>query len=169
MTNVIKDIVKWQVDTGNADKPYDDFLESSFQVEEALEGFECIDQLAFALQMDSAYQSDADEVNHPKEVARWIVSAAQAGERGDVDYGGYANIPNVDRLDKACDAIVFAIGSMTKLGLDAHNITEALSIVNNANKQKLGMERDSEGKLLKPDNFVEPQVKLQALLDKIKS
>ena len=38
MLNPIKEIVKWQRDAGNAAKPYDDFLESSFQIEEALEG-----------------------------------------------------------------------------------------------------------------------------------
>ena len=37
MLNPIKEIVKWQKDAGNAAKPYEDFLESSFQIEEALE------------------------------------------------------------------------------------------------------------------------------------
>ena len=32
MLNPIKEIVKWQRDTGNAAEPYDDFLESSFQI-----------------------------------------------------------------------------------------------------------------------------------------
>ena len=32
MLNPIKEIVKWQMDAGNAAKPYDDFLESSFQI-----------------------------------------------------------------------------------------------------------------------------------------
>ena len=78
------------------------------------------------------------------------------------------HLADVDRLDKAWDAIVFAIGSMAKLGLEHHAITKALNIVNEANKAKLGMGRDSEGKLLKPDNFVGPEVKLQALLDSIR-
>ena len=30
MLNPIKEIAKWQKDAGNAAKPYDDFLESSF-------------------------------------------------------------------------------------------------------------------------------------------
>ena len=63
---------------------------------------------------------------------------------------------------------MFAIGSMTKLGLDHHAITKALNIVNDANKAKLGMSRDAEGKLLKPEGFVGPEVKLQELLDGIR-
>ena len=54
---------------------------------------------------------------------------------------------------------------MEKLGLDHHAITKALNIVNDANKAKLGMSRDAEGKLLKPEGFVGPEVKLQDAID----
>jgi predicted HAD superfamily Cof-like phosphohydrolase len=77
-------------------------------------------------------------------------------------------VSDVDRLDKACDAVVYAIGSIAKLGLDHHGITKALNIVNAANKAKLGMPRDEHGKLLKPDNFVGPEAQLQELLDSYK-
>ena len=145
MLNPIKEIVKWQRDAGNAAKPYDDFLESSFQIEEALEGYEI--EYSFTVDLDT-----------PKEMSRTIVRAQ-----------GQFIGTDVDRLDKACDAVVFAIGSMTKLGLDHHAITKALNIVNDANKAKLGMSRDSEGKLLKPEGFVGPEVKLQELLDGIRN
>ena len=98
----------------------------------------------------------------PKTLSRMVVNAAL-----DTELSGYEDITDVDRLDKACDAIVYAIGSMTKLGLDHHAITKALNIVNDANKAKLGMSRDAEGKLLKPEGFVGPEVKLQELLDGI--
>ena len=150
MLNPIKEIAKWQKDAGNAAKPYEDFLESSFQIEEALEGFPCT----------LLHSELPSEVNSPKELSRTIVDLARNP--------GMSNIPDVDRLDKACDAIVFAIGSMTKLGLDHHAITKALNIVNDANKAKLGMSRDAEGKLLKPEGFVGPEVKLQELLDSIR-
>ena len=150
MLNPIKEIVKWQRDAGNAAKPYDDFLESSFQIEEALEGFE------------SPARDLTLSFDGPKNTSRAIVSWMQ--KDSEVDF----NITNVDRLDKACDAIVFAIGSMTKLGLDHHAITKALNIVNDANKQKLDYKRDAEGKLLKPEGFVGPEVKLQELLDGIR-
>ena len=151
MLNPIKEIVKWQRDTGNAAKPYDDFLESSFQIEEALEGFE------------SPARDLTLSFDGPKNTSRSIVSWVQRDS--EVDF----NISDVDRLDKACDAIVFAIGSMTKLGLDHHAITKALNIVNDANKQKLDSKRDSLGKLEKPLNFKGPEEKLQELLDSYKS
>lgn len=154
MLNPIKEIAKWQHDAGNAAKPYDDFLESSFQIEEALEGF---DNNSFEEVFPEEFPEGSNP--QPKELSRHIVKIAMNS--------GNENITDVDRLDKACDAIVFAIGSMCKLGLDHHAITKALNIVNDANKAKLGMSRDSEGKLLKPDDFVGPEVKLQALLDSI--
>jgi predicted HAD superfamily Cof-like phosphohydrolase len=158
MTNVIKDIYKWQVDAGNASKPYDDFLESSFQIEEALEGLNDLPYLQTRLHSDG---ESHEELCTPKGCSRQIVRLATMDDK--------TPLSDVDRLDKACDAIVFAIGSMAKLGLDAHGITQALSIVNQANKQKLSCPRDSEGKLLKPEGFQGPEAKLQELLDKIKS
>lgn len=158
MLNPIKEIAKWQKDAGNAAKPYDDFLESSFQIEEALEGFGDLPYLQVRLHSEGKHY---EELCNPKEISRQIVRLAEMDSKP-------TNIPDVDRLDKACDAIVFAIGSMTKLGLDHHAITKALNIVNDANKAKLGMSRDAEGKLLKPEGFVGPEVKLQELLDSIR-
>ena len=154
MLNPIKEIVKWQKDAGNAAKPYDDFLESSFQIEEALEGFDLV------LLASRLYPVDRPEdCTNAKFLSRQITTMAGAQK---------LQLADVDRLDKACDAIIFAIGSMTKLGLDHHAITKALNIVNDANKAKLGMSRDAEGKLLKPEGFVGPEVKLQELLDSIR-
>ena len=156
MLNPIKEIVKWQRDTGNAAKPYVDSLESSFQIEEALEGFTDLFELAKVLSRSDKITVKSES---PKDLSRAII--ALAGTELD-------DISNVERLDKACDAIIFAIGSMTKLGLDHHAITKALNIVNDANKQKLDSKRDAEGKLLKPEGFVGPEVKLQELLDGIR-
>ncbi len=157
MLNPIKEIAKWQRDAGNAAKPYDDFLESSFQIEEALEGLKDIPYLQVRLHSEG---KSIEELQTPKECSRQIVRLAMMDNKDPLDA--------VDRLDKACDAIIFAIGSMTKLGLDHHAITKALNIVNDANKAKLGMSRDAEGKLLKPEGFVGPEVKLQELLDGIR-
>ena len=154
MLNPIKEIYNWQKAAGNLDKPYDDFLESSFQIEEALEGFNSLEYLGKLLTEDEmCTESD------PKILSRMIVNAALEPE-----LSGYEDITDVDRLDKACDAIVYAIGSIAKLGLDHHGITKALNIVNNANKAKLGMARDEHGKLLKPADFVGPEVELAKLL-----
>ena len=156
MLNPIKEIVKWQRDTGNAAKPYVDSLESSFQIEEALEGFTDLFELAKVLSRSDKVTVKSES---PKDLSRAIIALASTE---------YDDISNVERLDKACDAIIFAIGSMAKLGLDHHAITKALNIVNDANKAKLGMSRDAEGKLLKPEGFVGPEVKLQELLDGIR-
>lgn len=152
MINPIKDIVKWQKDAGNLDKPYDDFLESSFQIEEALEGIINPDYDADNFPNNSNFTYEFGGLG-PKEIARHLLTEATIEPLSDVD-----------RLDKACDAIVYAIGSIAKLGLDHHGITKALNIVNNANKAKLGMARDKHGKLLKPDNFTGPEVELAKLL-----
>ena len=149
MLNPIKEIYGWQLKAGNLDKPYDDFLESSFQIEEALEGLDDLGRLG-------------DELGHntasPKELSRIIVSMACIDSDRIV-------LADVERLDKACDAIIYAIGSIAKLGLDHQGITKALNIVNRANQAKLGMERDAAGKLLKPADFRGPEPELQALLD----
>ena len=80
-------------------------------------------------------------------------------------YKTYPVLSDVDRLDKACDAVVFAIGSMAKLGLNPQQITQSLNIVMEANMAKLKMGKDEHGKLLKPAGFTGPEPKLQALLD----
>ena len=154
MLNPIKEIYNWQVAAGNTERPYDDFLESSFQIEEALEGFSLNQRLAEQLGI-----VEYPGFSSPKQLSRTIIKLIQSDDD---------QLSDVDRLDKACDAIIFAIGSMAKLGLDHHGITKALNIVNSANKAKLGMPRDEHGKLLKPDDFVGPEVHLQALLDSIK-
>lgn len=148
MTNPIKDIVRFNREAGLLDKGYDDFLESSFQIEEALEGFSALPTLADRLQ--ACTQS-------PKDLSRIIVCLAS----------GLDQISDVDRLDKACDSVVFAIGSMAKLGLDANQITRALNIVMKANFTKLGMPKDEYGKLTKPESFYAytPEPELQKILD----
>jgi len=150
--NPIKSIYQWQVDAGNASREYDDFLESSFQIEEALEGHDLYELNLFLHGPEYTNKVSA------KELSRSIVENCYTKQP----------ISEVDRLDKACDAIVFAIGSIAKLGLNAQQIQQALIIVNNANKAKLGCPRDEHGKLLKPLDFDEkyaPEPKLQALLD----
>jgi hypothetical protein len=151
--NTLAEIYQWQVDAGNASRPYDDYLESSFQVEEALEGHTDLEYLAECIDdPDSASGPNPT----PKDLSRFIVGLAN---------DGYVEIPDVDRLDKACDAIVFAVGSIAKLGLTPEQLERALLVVNSANQQKLSMPRDSHGKLTKPDDFVGPEPELQKILD----
>lgn len=148
-------IVQWNSDAGLLDKPYDDFLESSFQIEEALEGFTDLPILANVLSRNDMVTVQGDT---PKDISRAITQIA--GTECD-------DISDVDRLDKACDAIVFAVGSMAKLGLKPEHIEQALNIVMDANQAKLGCPRDEHGKLTKPENFPNPEPRLQALLDSL--
>ena len=152
----VQQIYDFNKQAGLLEKGYDDFLESSFQIEEALEGFGDLPYLQVRLHSEGLY---FEELCNPKEISRQIVRLAEMDSKP-------TNIPDVDRLDKACDAVVFAIGSMAKLGLTPAQIIEAMHIVTEANLQKLSMPKDEHGKLTKPVNFVGPETKLQAILDK---
>lgn len=153
MENPIKQIVKFNLDAGLLDYGYDDFRESSFQIEEALEGFDC-SQLATILDAVSA---------KPRDVSRAILTIAESTQSTIHPQ----QLTNVQRLDKACDAVVFGVGSMAKMGLSATDIVAALNIVMRANRAKLGCPRDAFGKLCKPDNFPHPEPALQQLLDNV--
>ena len=135
-------IYQFNEQAGLLEQGYNDFSESAYQIEEALEGYEIAH--GFTVHLDT-----------PKEMSRTIVRAQ----------GPFIGT-DVDRLDKAIDAIVFAVGSIAKLGLTPPQIREAIEIVTTANLQKLSMPKDEFGKLTKPANFVGPETKLQAILDK---
>ena len=149
---------------GLLQKGYNDFLESSFQIEEALEGFssEAIRQVQETIEI-SIYPKEMPTYDYsPKGLARTITSCMYyTSEGGPRDIVG----SDVERLDKACDAVVFAIGSMAKLRLSPDQINRAMRAVTDANLQKLSMPKDAQGKLMKPDNFIGPEVLLQAILD----
>ena len=135
-------IYQFNEQAGLLEQGYNDFSESAYQIEEALEGYEIAQ--GFTVHLDT-----------PKEMSRTIVRAQ----------GPFIGT-DVDRLDKAIDAIVFAVGSIAKLGLTPPQIREAIEIVTTANLQKLSMPKDEFGKLTKPADFVGPETKLQKLLDR---
>ena len=152
-------IYDFNLAAGLLQKGYSDFLESSFQIEEALEGFGDLPYLADRLAGDSP-----ETIPNPlkaRDVARQIVALAEVDSKP-------TNLSDVERLDKACDAVVFAIGSMAKLRLSPDQINRAMRAVTDANLQKLSMPKDAQGKLMKPDNFEGPEAKLQAILDERK-
>lgn len=134
-------IYQFNKQAGLLEQGYNDFSESAYQIEEALEGYEIAQ--GFTVHLDT-----------PKEMSRTIVRAQ----------GPFIGT-DVDRLDKAIDAIVFAVGSIAKLGLTPPQIREAVEIVTTANLQKLSMPKDEFGKLTKPADFIGPETKLQELLD----
>jgi hypothetical protein len=150
MENSLKAVYKWQSDAGNLDKPYSDFLQSSFQVEEALEGFD-LTELAYLVGAEST---------SAKDVSRAIIERAM--QNGTLQ--SETILPDVERFDKHVDSIIFNIGSLGALGLDIHQINRGILAVNHANKQKLNAKRDSKGKLGKPTNFVPPEAELEKIL-----
>lgn len=159
MNNPIKEIVTFNQKAGLLDKGYDDFLESSFQIEEALEGF----NIPFEVLYDDNDQPIIDATSEDKrarDVSRYIVSWVIGHD------DSFRPISDVDRLDKACDAVVFAVGSMAKLNLNAQEITQALNIVMKYNNAKLGAPKDEFGKQMKPEGWTGPEPELQALLDR---
>ena len=139
-------IYQFNAQAGLLEQGYNDFSESAYQIEEALEGYEIAH--GFTVHLDT-----------PKEMSRTIVRAQ----------GPFIGT-DVDRLDKAIDAIVFAVGSIAKLGLTPPQIREAIEIVTTANLQKLSMPKDEFGKLTKPADWEQyaPETKLQELLDRRK-
>jgi hypothetical protein len=150
MENPIKLIYKFNREAGLLDQGYDDFLESSFQIEEALEGF----NLRWLIR--DLHDDDLMDDANAKQVSRSIIQSATEE---------VTNISDVDRLDKACDAVVFAVGSMAKLGLNPQEITKALNVVMHKNFEKLHCPKDEFGKLTKPVDFVGPEPELQLILD----
>lgn len=149
MLNPIKEIVRFNKQAGLLDKPYNDFLESSFLIEEALEGFD------LPLLASQLFPVNEHSDTTAKYLSRHITMLADAHNM---------RLSDVDRLDKACDAVVYAVGSMAKLGLNAQQITQALNIVMRANFAKLGGPVDEFGKQLKPEGWTGPEAELQALL-----
>ena len=147
--NFVDQIHEFNSQAGLLDKPYDDFLESSFQIEEALEGFD-------VSRISTELTSEPFTTDSPKVLARRILVGEKFRD---------TVLTDVDRLDKACDAIVFAFGSIFKLGLNPEQAAKAVSIVMSANLAKLSMPKDEFGKLTKPTDFVGPEAQLQELLD----
>ena len=139
-------IYQFNEQAGLLEQGYNDFSEHAYQIEEALEGYEIAH--GFTVHLDT-----------PKEMSRTIVRAQ----------GSFVGT-DVDRLDKAIDAIVFAVGSIAKLGLTPPQIREAIEIVTTANLQKLSMPKDEFGKLTKPADWelYAPEKELQLILDKRK-
>ncbi|MGD8305285.1 MAG: hypothetical protein PVF17_01405 [Ignavibacteria bacterium] len=145
MTNPIKEIYRFNKEAGLLDKGYDDKRECAYPIEEMLEGFE----LGWSLDIPPSSSMSA------KDLSRIIVD----------NYAPQTPLADVDRFDKHLDAIVFNFGSLFKLGLTPQQAMKGLSVVMQANMQKLHAGQDSEGKQLKPKDFVGPEEQLQKILD----
>ena len=156
---LFEDIATLNNDTwGNHKGSYDDTKESAYQIEEALEGISMpgngggLQTLANMLNSNVSYIVPVEETH--KSVSRGIVDAAY-----------FSNASDVDRFDKALDAMYFAVGSLHKLGLAPSQMVDGLQLVHDKNLEKSGT-KDSAGKITKDVGFVGPEEGLQKILDK---
>ena len=129
---------------GNHAGSYDDATEAAYQIEEALEGFTNLPNLAKQIMVEDSITGY--NAYTPKDISRGIVALAIVDAIN--EDGNRTPIPDVDRFDKALDSIFFAVGSLHKLGLTPHQMVDGLQIVHAANLQKQGT-KDSEGKVIK--------------------
>ena len=154
MNAAIELVHKFNEQAGLLEHGYSDARESAYPIEEMLEGFN-LGVLANSLRTNAEMLPD----NSPREVSLEIIDQALSGQHD-------TPLPRVDRLDKHVDAIIYNIGSILKLGLVPAEVQQAILIVASANMQKLTAGKDANGKQLKPEGFIPPEVELQKLLDR---
>lgn len=171
MENIFKIVKKWQDDAGLSAKAHNPLVEGSFVLEESLELLRLKDiqlytksgELVFNTSDESPiglYNKDGEEVFRltkdmsPKDLSRAIMFTLFDNK----------DVSEVEKFDAAIDIIVFTIGAMSKLGLTPQQMVKGITVVNNANKQKLGQGQDEHGKNKKPEDFVGPEIELQKIM-----
>ena len=147
MIEQIKKIYQFNKEAGLLDKPYSDFREAEYTIEESLEDF------------DTSYLAKKLhrlEDTSPKELSRTIVTG--------MCYLPDESINPVSRFDKALDKLVFTFGDLFKQGFTINQIFRGLDIVMNANLSKLSAPLDEHGKQTKPKDFVSPEPLLELIV-----
>ena len=157
MENTVKAICQFNDKAGLSQRGFSDRLESSFLIEESLEGFDRLDILADILSKNTLGVKVLS--SSPKDISRAITAIAMSDE---------CVVSDRDRFDKHIDAYVYTTGAMRKLKLTPQQIESGILVVNQANLKKLGAPKDEHGKLTKPEGWEQfaPEAKLQAILDK---
>ena len=157
MENTVKAICQFNDKAGLSQRDFNDKLESSFLIEESLEGFDRLDILAEILSKNTLGVKVLS--SSPKDISRAITAIAMSDE---------CVVSDRDRFDKHIDAYVYTTGAMRKLKLTPQQIESGILVVNQANLKKLGAPKDEHGKLTKPEGWEQfaPEAKLQAILDK---
>ena len=160
MENTVKAVCQFNDKAGLSNRPFDDKLEASFLIEEALEDFDRLDVLADLLSKNTI--GVEVKSSSPKDISRAITAIAMS-ER--------CQVSDNKRLDKHVDAYVYTVGAMRKLNLTSQEIEQSILVVNQANLKKLGAPKDEFGKLTKPEGWekFDPAPKLQEILDRRKA
>lgn len=149
---LIQDICKLNNDIwGNKQHTYDASKAAALVIEEALEKLPLSDRLAAIIGCD----------NTPKSLARCIVDLTTGDN---IDRSTNESVPPVGAFDASLDTIYIEVGNLHMQGLTPEQIVEGLQVVHGANLQKIGT-KDSNGKVTKPKDFINPEDKLQELLD----
>lgn len=161
MENPFKSIYKFNKEAGLLSKPYSDFLEPSFLIEEAFEDLGTDNLYRVLLESKKRASNEVPEENTPKQIARALVNCT--------DWSS-SSITDLQRFDKHIDAIVYAVGGAYKLGLSPQQLEAGIAAVMHSNTKKISAGQDAAGKQLKPSNWkeieAEQEKKLQAILDK---
>lgn len=161
MKNPIQAIIDFNAKAGfitgaNNFSNFNDTKESAYLIEEALEPYQ-VEHLASLFEL--AKHTAEYTKNPQREVAKAILANTDVAE-----------VPTkVQLVDKYIDAIIYAVGSLGKMGLTHQDITAALNIVTEANvKKTLNPVYDDEGKLLKPTDWdkYDPEYRLINLIQK---
>ena len=143
----IKKIYQFNKEAGLLDKPYSDYREAEYTIEESLEDF------------DTSYLAKkllCNEDASPKELSRAMMTGmCLAPDEG---------IDPVSRFDKALDKLVFTYGDLFKQGLTINQIHRGLDIVMNANLAKLSAPLDAHGKQTKPVGWQSPEPLLELII-----
>lgn len=158
MTNPIQRIVEFNKKAGLLDKQFSNINESSYLIEEALEGFG-VDYLTSFFRVDP--NTDKYKKNPHRAIAQAILCHCDA--HPDIEFDHTVSVASVDKF---LDAIIYGIGGLAKQGLSHQDISHLLNVVNDANMHKIGAPKDSEGKQLKPDNWekFDPEPKIHNFL-----
>ena len=144
MRNPIQAIVEFNVKADLLSAGFEDKKESAYLIEEALEPYD-VSYLGKLLCLD------LDKGNSHKHVARGIIANVLPSKEP---------MTKIETIDKYIDAIVFAVGALAKQGLSHQDITQLINIVNECNMKKLLAGKDSEGKQMKPADWVGPEEKI---------
>lgn len=148
MRNPIQAIIEFNSKANLLNSGFDDKKESAYLIEEALEPYD-------VRYLGNILCLDPEKISDHKHVARGIIANTLPAKDP---------ITKVDTVDKYLDAIIFAVGALAKQGLSSQHITSLLNIVTDCNMKKVQAGKDSEGKQLKPENWVGPEEKIEAYL-----
>ena len=140
-------------------EPMDALKELAYIFEEAFEGFED----AYVTKDENGEYFKPGDRDYP--TARQLGLSLVNSLREAMSAKGFELPSEVAEFDKSIDAIVFHKGKLAKMGLTAAQIDEGIHTVNDANMAKLTAPKDEFGKQMKPDGWVGPEEKLQAILD----